>query len=55
MAAALGKALGARAGKNPEILARALEIYNAQLPRALAMQWADRLKEAELEELAAGE
>jgi hypothetical protein len=51
VAVALGKALGTRAGKNPEILARALEIYNAQLPRALAMQWADRLEsEQEFEE-----
>lgn len=51
VAVALGKALGPRVGKNPEVLARALEIYNAQLPKALAMQWADRVEwEEELSE-----
>lgn len=46
MALALRKALGAEGGKYPEVLARALEIYDSRLPDTLA-EWWGSLEDAE--------
>lgn len=39
MALALGKAIGKEGWKQPEILARALELYDGRLPEQLADFW----------------
>lgn len=44
MATLLHKTLGANAGRQVDVLARALEIYNGQLPRALAECWQEFLE-----------
>lgn len=51
MALELRKALGAEAGKYPEIFARALEIYDARLPESLADWWSTQEVDTEAEEL----
>ena len=50
MAALLHKTLGANAGRQVEVLARALEIYNGQLPRALAECWHEFIDDEEVTE-----
>ena len=47
MALSLRKALGSSGGKNPEVFARALEIYDSRLPEALADWWSIQEDEGE--------
>lgn len=51
MALALRKALGTEGAKYPEIFARALELYDARLPDALAEWWSTSDDDEEEEEV----